>query len=102
MPAKRNDLDQTTGTRIVSKDEYYSSSEARLDTVLGDYKKFFDLLRRIRPEYDQDTESCPGFSTWLLERYGIELVLNSDGRITAEHYIRDRNKYLICKLKYPG
>ena len=86
----------------MSQDEYYSSPEARLDTVLGDHKKFFDLLRRVRPEYEQDPEICPGFSAWLLERYGIELVLNSDGRITAEHYIRDRNKYLIFCLKYPG
>jgi hypothetical protein len=101
MPAKRNDLDQTTGSRTVSKDSYYNTPEARLDTVLGDHKKFFDLLRRIRSEYEQDSETYPGFSAWLLERYGIELVLNSDGRITAEHYIRDRNKYLICRLKFP-
>jgi hypothetical protein len=84
----------------VSQDEYYNSPEARLDTVLGDHKKFFDLLRRVRSEYVQDSDT--GFSTWLLEKYGIELVLNSDGRITAEHYIRDRNKYLICCLKYPA
>jgi hypothetical protein len=86
----------------MSKDEYYNSPEARLDTVLGDQKKFFDLLRQIRPEYEQDSDYFTGFSDWTLERYGIELILNSDGRITADYHIRDRNKYLICKLKYPG
>jgi hypothetical protein len=86
----------------MSKDEYYNTPEARLDTVLGDHKKFFDLLRQIRSEYEQDSETSTGFSAWLLERYGIELVINSDGRITAEHSIRDRNKYLICCLKYPA
>ena len=84
----------------MSKDEYYNSPEARLDTVLGDQKKFFDLLRRMRVEYESDSES--GFSTWIQDQYGIKLHLNSDGRITADYTIVDQHKYLICKLKYPG
>lgn len=84
----------------MSKDEYYNTPEARLDTVLGDHKKFFDLLRRIRPEYDSDPDSVPGFSDWLLERYGIQLEYNTEGRITANHAIVDQNKYLVAILKY--
>ena len=86
----------------MSKDEYYNTPEARLDTVLGDHKKFFDLLRRIRPEYDSDPNTVPEFPEWLLDRYGIELKLNSDGRITADYNIVDEQKYLICCLKYPS
>ena len=86
----------------MSKNEYYNTPEARLNTVLGDHKKFFDLLRRIRPEYDSDPNTVPGFPEWLLDRYGIELKLNSDGRITADYNIVDEQKYLICCLKYSG
>jgi hypothetical protein len=86
----------------VSKDEHYNTAEARLDTVLGDHKKFFDLLRRMRPEYERDPGPMLGFSAWVLDQYGIKLHLNSDGRITADYTIVDQQKYLICKLKYPG
>lgn len=84
----------------MSKDEYYNSPNARLDTVLGDHKKFFELLQRIRPEYRGADASVPGFPDWLLETYGIQLVLNSDGRITSEYNIVDHDKYLICMLKH--
>jgi hypothetical protein len=84
----------------MSKDEYYNSPKARLDTVLGDHKKFFEFLRRIRSEYTGADASVPGFPDWLLETYGIQLILNSDGRITADYTIVDQHKYLICKLKY--
>jgi hypothetical protein len=84
----------------VSKDEYYNSAEARLDTVLGDHKKFFELLRRMRPEYERDPGPMPGFSAWVLDQYGIKLHLNSDGRITTDYTIVDQHKYLICRLKY--
>jgi hypothetical protein len=93
-------LDQTTGPRTVSKDEYYNSPDARLNTVLGDHKKFFELLRRLRPEYEKDPGPMPGFSAWVLDQYGIKLYLNSDGRITADYTIVDQHKYLICRLKY--
>ena len=86
----------------MSKDEYYNSPNARLDTVLGDHKKFFELLQKIRPEYRGDDASVPGFPDWLLETYGIKLILNSDGRITANYSIVDQDKYLICMLKYGG
>jgi hypothetical protein len=84
----------------MSKDEY--SPEARLNTVLGDHKTFFTLLRTIRQEYiASDDVTKMSFNDWLLERYGIQLQLNSDGRITADYTIVDQHKYLICKLKYP-
>lgn len=86
----------------MSKDEYYNTPEARLNTVLGDHKKFFALLRKIRPEYDSDPASVPGFADWLVDRYGIKLVFNNDGRITADYTIVDQNKYLVCMLKYGG
>jgi hypothetical protein len=88
----------------MSKDEYYNSPEARLDTVLGRHKKYFELLRHIRTEYANDTSAdlVPDFSDWLRDRYGIQLVFDSNGRITTEYRIVDEQKYLICKLKYPG
>lgn len=88
----------------MSKDEYYNSPEARLNTVLGDHKKFFDLLRKIKQEYNQEPESVPymDYPAWLEQQYGIQLILNSDGRITADYNIVNEQKYLICCLKYPS
>lgn len=102
MPTKRNDLDQTTGPRTMSKDEYYRTPEARLDTVLGEQKKYFELLRHLRVEFVNDNITNISFQTWVLETHGIKMVLNDDHRITAEHHIVDPSKYLICCLKYPG
>jgi hypothetical protein len=95
----------------MSKDKYYNTPKARLDTVLGAHKKFFELLRTLREEYIDGDAGCLisdsvitgiSFQDWLVETYGIQLVLDSDGRITANHNIVDDKKYLICRLKYPG
>lgn len=88
----------------MSKDEYYNTPEARLNTILGDQQQFFLLIRGIKKEYDREPKPVPytDYPTWLEQRYGIQLVLNSDGRITSEHHIVDEKKYLICRLKYPG
>lgn len=85
----------------MSKDEYYNTPEARLDTVLGDHKKFFELLRRVRVEFSEsDLESA--FPDWLQDRYGIKLHLTPDGKITSNFTVTDQNKYLVAMLKYGG
>ena len=86
----------------MSQDEYYNTPEARLDTILGEQKKYFELLRHLRVEFVNLNITDISFQTWVLETYGIKIVLNDDHRITAEHHIVDTSKYLICKLKYPG
>jgi hypothetical protein len=86
----------------MSQDEYYKTPEARLDTILGEQKKYFELLRHLRVEFVNDDTTDISFQSWVLETYGIQMVLNSDHRITAEHHVVDQSKYLICKLKYPG
>lgn len=86
----------------MSQDEYYNTPEARLDTILGEQKKYFELLRHLRMEFVNLNITDISFQTWVLETYGIKIVLNDDHRITAEHHIVDTSKYLICKIKYPG
>jgi hypothetical protein len=86
----------------MSQDEYYNTPEARLDTILGEQKKYFELLRHLRMEFVNLNITDIFFQTWVLETYGIKIVLNDDHRITAEHRVVDTSKYLICKLKYPG
>jgi hypothetical protein len=86
----------------MSKDEYYNTPEARLDTVLGEQKKYFELLKHLKVEFVNNNITDISFQTWVLETYGIKMVLNGDHRITAEHYIVAQQKYLVCRLKYPG
>ena len=86
----------------MSQDKYYNTPEARLDTILGEQKKYFELLRYLRVEFVNNNITDISFQIWVLETYGIQMVLNSDHRITAEHHVVDQSKYLICRLKYPG
>jgi hypothetical protein len=85
----------------MSKNEYYSTPEARLDTVLGEQKKYFELLRNLKVEFTTINITDISFQTWVLATYGIKIILNDDHRITAEYHITNQSKYLICRLKYP-
>lgn len=80
--------------------DLYNSKESRYNTVLGERKAFFTLLRRLKEEYDQAPRTAD-YSNWVLEQYGIQLKLDRQGNITGKYTIVDEQKYLICRIKYP-
>lgn len=63
-------------------------------------------FRKARQDYEKklgpvnyDREFSEEFSHWLLENYGVSLILNDDGYIT-NGIIQDEQKYMIFCMRY--
>jgi hypothetical protein len=89
----------------VSKDEYYSSTAARLDTIIGGDTSHFLRLQRVKNEYDALARDVPvgqGFLTfhdYVREYYGVKLELDGDN-MSLEYAVVDERKYTVFLLKF--
>jgi hypothetical protein len=89
----------------VSKDEYYSSTAARLDTIIGGDTSHFLRLQRVKNEYDALARDVPvgqGFLTfydYVKEYYGVKLELDGDN-MSLEYAVVDEKKYTVFLLKF--
>jgi len=89
----------------VSKDEYYSSTAARLDTIIGGDTTHFLRLQQVKNEYDALARDVPvgqGFLTfydYVKEYYGVKLVYDGDD-LKLEYAIIDERKYTVFLLKF--
>ena len=89
----------------MSKDEYYSSTAARLDTIIGGDTTHFLRLQRVKNEYDtlaQDVPVGQGFLTfydYVKEYYGVKLVYDGDD-IKLDYAVIDERKYTMFLLKF--
>jgi hypothetical protein len=90
-----------------SKDEYYESQAARLDTIIGGDTAHYIRLRRCKEEYDQRADAVPigqGFLTFedfVREWYGVKLHMNvQDGTFGLDYTVVDDKKYTVFLLKF--
>ena len=88
----------------MSKDDYYDTTAARLDTIIGGDTQHFLRLQRVKNEYDAVLRVLPlgGFPTfkeYVEEQYGITLIYDGDNVSLAYHVI-DEKKYIMFVLKF--
>ena len=89
----------------MSKDEYYASTAARLDTIIGGDTTHFLRLQRVKNEYDALARDVPvgqGFLTfydYVKEYYGVKLVYDGDD-LKLEYAVIDERKYTVFLLKF--
>jgi hypothetical protein len=90
---------------VVSKDEYYSNTAARLDTIIGGDTQHFLRLQRVKNEYDALADAVPvgqGFLTfddYVKEYYGIKLQFDGDN-VTLAYSVINEKKYIMFVLKF--
>jgi hypothetical protein len=88
-----------------SKDEYYESQEARIDTVLGEVGKKWLRIVAVKKEYDALAEDVPlgqGFLTfydYVKEYYGIKLY-EVEANLSPNYEIVNEQKYTVFLLKF--
>jgi inorganic pyrophosphatase len=89
----------------VSKDEYYASTAARLDTIIGGDTSHFLRLQRLKNEWDELARAVPvgqGFLTfydYVKEYYGIKMTMDGDS-ISLDYAVIDDKKYTVFLLKF--
>ena len=85
-----------------ASDDLYSTSENRLNTVLGDNKQYFLLLRKIRQEFLLEYPDSPikQFEEYVSARYGIVMKFDSDGNLLSEYSISNQDRHLVALLKF--
>jgi hypothetical protein len=90
-----------------SKDEYYNTPAARIDTIIGGDSSHYIRLRRCKEYYDNLADAVPvgqGFLTFedfIREWYGVKMVMDTgDGGISLDYEVLDEQKYLVFMLKF--
>ena len=89
----------------MSKDEYYTDTAARLDTIIGGDTQHFLRLQRVKNEYDELARDVPigqGFLTfddYVREYYGVKLQFDGDN-VSLDYSIIDEKKYTVFLLKF--
>jgi hypothetical protein len=87
------------------KNEYYSNTAARLDTIIGGDTQHFLRLQRVKNEYDTLAREVPigqGFLTfddYVREYYGIKLEFDGDN-VSLAYSVVNKKKYTMFLLKF--
>jgi len=87
------------------KNEYYSNTAARLDTIIGGDTQHFLRLQRVKNEYDTLAREVPigqGFLTfddYVREYYGIKLEFDGDN-VSLAYSVVNEKKYTMFLLKF--
>jgi hypothetical protein len=91
----------------MSKDEYYATTAAILDTLIGGETANFARIQQCKQEWDSLATAVPvgqGFLTfedYIQEYYGIKLIMNHKlGGIDLDYVIVDEKKYTVFLLKF--
>ena len=90
---------------MMSRDEYYVDTAARLDTIIGGDTGHFLRLQQVKNEYDTLARDVPvgqGFLTfydYVKEYYGVKLTYDGDD-IKLDYAVIDEKKYTVFLLKF--
>lgn len=90
---------------MMSRDEYYVDTAARLDTIIGGDTSHFLRLQQVKNEYDTLARDVPvgqGFLTfydYVKEYYGVKLTYDGDD-IKLDYTVIDEKKYTVFLLKF--
>lgn len=91
----------------MSKDEYYNTPAARLDTIIGGDSSHYIRLRRCKEEYDRLADAVPvgqGFLTfydYVKEYYGVKMDFDGEN-VCLDYAVVDDKKYTVFLLKFPA
>ena len=94
---------QKMGAQV--RDEYYTDTAARLDTIIGGDTQHFLRLQRVKNEWDELARAVPvgqGFLTfddYVREYYGVKLVYDGDN-VSLAYSVVDEKKHLMFVLKF--
>jgi len=90
-----------------AQDEYYTTTAARLDTLIGGETRNFARIQQCKQEWDRLAAAVPvgqGFLTfedYIREYYGIKLTINHKlGGIDLDYVVVDEKKYTVFLLKF--
>lgn len=89
----------------MSKDEYYDSPAARLDTIIGGDSSHYIRLRKCKEYYDELADAVPvgqGFLTFedfTREWYGFQMKMGGNG-VSLDYDLLDEKKYMLFVLKF--
>ena len=90
-----------------AQDDYYATTAARLDTLIGGETRNFARIQQCKQEWDQLATAVPvgqGFLTfedYIREYYGIKLTVNHKlGGIDLDYVVVDEKKYTVFLLKF--
>lgn len=89
----------------IVKDEFYTDTEARINTVLGEIGKNWRRIVAVKREYDALADAVPvgqGFLTfydYVKEYYGIKMIMDGDD-LSPEYQVIDEKKYTVFLLKF--
>ena len=91
----------------MSKAEYYATTAARLDTLIGGETQNFARIQQCKQEWDFLAAAVPvgqGFLTfedYIREYYGIKLIMNQKlGGIDLDYVVVDEKKLTMFLLKF--
>ena len=90
---------------MMSKDEYYHDTAARLDTIIGGDTSHFLRLQRVKNEWNELAQAVPvgqGFLTfydYVKEYYGVKLSFDGDN-VSLDYAVVDERKYTVFLLKF--
>ena len=87
----------------MSRDEYYESHRARLDTIIGENVEFYAGLKRAKDSWNTNHADQPveNFLQHLEDVYGIQMSARQKmSGVDTEYHISDEKKYMMFVLKF--
>jgi hypothetical protein len=85
-----------------TRDEYYATPEARIDTILGANQDVYKRLMKVKTEWDQRWKSGTkdmSFPEYLRDVYGIQMTIQPEG-VDLRYQILDEHKHTVFLLKF--
>lgn len=91
-------------------DNFYKDLPSRIDTILGEdthlhkLKQLADARTAWMKEFGQDPKlplDTWSFASWLRERWGIELLYNSESMGLSGYTVADEQKHLLFCMVFP-
>lgn len=83
-----------------TRDEYYATPEARIDTILGENQDIYRRLMKVKQEWDKnDNPVRQEFQEFLRETYGIEMTIQPEG-VDLRYRVLDEQKHTLFLLKF--
>jgi len=84
-----------------TKDEYYSNTEARINTILDfQSSNTWRMIVAARRHWSSVDHGDLNFWQWTEQQWGIHITVNDDGTINHVFTIVDEAKYTMFLLKF--
>jgi hypothetical protein len=85
---------------VVSKDEYYANTFARINTIAGDTAELWMSVFSARREFEKLSLPMSQFNQWIEDDYGIKFDIDNSGGYKLDYTIIDKEKYIFFLLKH--